>query len=290
MKRILGILGIMVFMFAISSVQAQEQMDVPIVAGETTEVQLGTADIQVSEMFGGLVGNIWSTVEKYIDFGGVKVWKNTAGTGQEMEFDLLIVPVDSTPIFSTLIIDGIFETSEEVEINNVTAIWDTNYATIQTSIGADDQDLVLMDGVDVGWFTEIGSGPSGTVIGDAGYWPLLMLVDVQYNNGNIGANPVEDCDTNTMGITCPSDAQLLAIYGGTTITSKTVSDIQNHEDVVNLMFVEIDGVMRYVTDYNRNHVFDFGEVVSAYCVEANAGEALAILPEETYSLWGILPA
>jgi len=251
-------------------VTAQEMMGVPIVAGEASTVNLATADdVLPSETLGGLVSQISSTFERFVELGGLKVWKDGQTTNVQ-DFDLVLFPADSVVDLESITEVGIFQTSEDVEVESVQGIWET--MSITSPIDGDDMQTlsVLHDQMDFDGGTEW-----ITITSDTG-----TTATYDYNGGVAKA-------LDWSGAECPTDQQLENAFGMTAITSKTSAQPGELASKFVCRIVN-DGTTNYIIDKSGDFAWSLIEENPGFGVTAQTGVTLAIVPAGLFDVYAIM--
>jgi hypothetical protein len=249
-------------MNSLTFVMAQENLNVGVVAGDTTVSDMITSDTQPSSVLGGIVSAISSEYERYVNFGAVKVWKDSTNENVQ-DFTLIMFPTGTT--LGTITNCNLFKTSENVEIRGVNGIWSTDKCQSVVGVnGADKQDAVLiqeqMNFTDGTWSKvtfDDGTGAvkfmtnAGEVIGIWGNCSSITLAEAQTEYPTLGITAIA-CSNNIV--------------------------------------VLVSGVNHYINDKNKDGDFVFGSqtIVDGYQVSSHEGQALAIIPTNNYDVYGII--
>ena len=239
-------------------VGAQENMDVAVVAGATTESEMVTLDEAPSDTLGAIISSIESTYTRFVDFAGVNVWQEQI-ISQEQIFDLLVVPTDQ--IVMGAITQGVlFETSETVDVGTCIGCTFSTYEA-SYSEGLVDKAIVFSGSTTPcpvsGTLTKIGSGHT-----DEG------VLGCAYSNGVEGEDSFM-FDLNGSGI------------------------IELEEEILYDYLEEIP-----ITVYDQFQIMDLGVGIYEYSSDitqygkmtsAQLGESLLITEAGTYDIYGIMP-
>ena len=271
-----------------SFVVAQENFDVPVVAGATIESDLITEDINPSATLGAIVSSIQSNVEKFIDFMGVKIWKDTAGSEQVMDFDLVAFPTGSVIDLNDITLGGICATSEEVEIRGVTGIWETSCieAIVMQVLSGYGDEMVFTDEYTV------------TINGLYG----LYTTDIDWMNNGVPATAnAYACSEGAWVDKCPTEAEVEAYFGisfevlGESNLRYRISQPEL-DRYVYLVCDELDVLDCdngenwdfFIEKDNEITTFEFGSSVDGFMTTSNTGQSLMIADAQSYDVYGII--
>lgn len=256
------------------AIAAQENFGVDVNPGETTSSEMGIIEINPSSDIGALISRISNYVEEFVmGPGDVKLWKKVQDDYIE-DFTLLVFESGDIPNFDSITDNGAFETSEEVEINGVTGIWETRniiskQGTTQTLKMVGDT-LVWDDGDTVNWV-------SGN--------PTTGIIHIEYNG-----NPM-DLSFSAPDGTAPLNEEILSYFGGLELTSPVMS-VALDGPGSNLFGGIIDGTPVLFIEPDKNiSTYEFDENVietQGFSVVAIDGEVLSILPAGTYDIYGLI--
>jgi len=274
-------------MFSISFVIAENQ-DVGVIAGATTESDLVTEDIEASSTFGAIVSSIQSNVERFIDFAGLKVWKDTTGTTQIQDFDLIAFPTGSVVDLNDVVVGSVCATSEEVEIRGVIGIFETN--CIQA---------IAVQGL---------SGYGDEMLFDDGYTVLINSLNGDYlteinwmNDGTQEIGSAFACnDPNYVGI-CPVESEVEAHFS---ISFEALGDSNlryrlsepETDRYVYLVCDELDVLdcdngeawSYFIESDNEITDFSFDSTLNGFQTSSQAGQSLLIADAQSYDIYGVI--
>lgn len=264
------------FMFSMMPLlSAQENYNVAVNPGATTESPLGMEDIQPSAEVGGLVSNIQSVVERFVDFLGVKIWKDTSGSSQIMNYDLYAFPTGTTVDLNDLSFRDTFETSESSVINGVTGVW----TTFNAVTGSDTQQSTIL-----GEVINYSNGDTLSIdswepsVGSYGVYATLNGVHTEFLFSNGCTDEI-----------CGTKSEIESYFGVTIPTGNEMSYVLVPGLNKNVIGVRINTDWIFFGDLNGDGLMAFGS--EGYGVTAQSGETLAILPSGiNYDIYGILPA
>ena len=287
---------LMMSVMCVSISAAQHEIGVPITAGDTIESTLGVSDISASTILGGLVANVQTTIERFVSWAGVKIYKDSTGSQQELEFQLIAVEAGSEVDLNNIVFDSVFQTSEaDADINGVVGTWNTNFATTGIAFPILDgqtasivsQDITLDNTEIVAWNTNFADGEIAS----------LLLTNWKNTAGNVYAggiaNPVVQTCTDDI---CPTAADLEEYYSlsvsalSYVIVTETDDGTILKTPILVASFIG-DGVQYVMADMNSDGIISISDgLVDCYSTNAQSGEALMIMPAGTYDVYGILPA
>lgn len=232
---------------------AQESLAVEIPAGDSTVVDLVDSDVSASVDKAGLVSQIGALFERFVDFAGVRVWKEESNTLVE-NYDVYAFPAGTpTPIFAEIVDLGLAETSEDVLIRGQQGIWTTNNV-VSTVAGTEMavQDLGTLFLHDNGDSIGINAGII-TIDGGLSYSRIINEVPSQKNG------VVRDC-TDGLNL-CPTTQEVEDNLGiiPTQMAYMIVDFSESETDLGLIVLIEQPALTwQQIADLNQDGSFDFG--------------------------------
>ena len=252
-KLLASLVGLVLMMSMVSFTLAQELTDVSIVAGTTSEDVMGIVDVGASNVIGGFISSIGNYYERFVNFGGIKVWKDSE-TSLIQDFTLVAIPANEEVDLNSIIENGICEVSENVDINGVTGIWTTN--NIKTLLSAPDMQTPMI------YVTDFVTMKNGTIVTGGDAAGLIYTADG----------------------TEPTNAELTSAFGAGIGTA--TSSIWNGVKIVR--FTK-NGGLDYIVDLDNDGVWNFNDIEnSGFSVDAIDGQSLLLAPAGTYDLYGLI--
>lgn len=279
-KKLMAMLMLSVLMFA-PMMMAQENLNVPVVAGQAVESDMIHLDVEAHSSLGSIVAEISSYFERYVDFAGLKLWMSSSNTNPD--FVAQIFPAGTVVgIVSNL---GLYEQSEEVVLPNRTVtshVWNTNLVESDMTVsGLVTQNYAVGD--EMTWL-------SGDTIQILSGDPALGSVQVSLNGG-----ASENLVTGPPTANFPTDSQILAYFGGSIVDSGSQVESNGGPNV--LYSVKIDGVrIDFIEPDADTSSFEFdieGSVttlVNGYSVDSFESNIVAVLPSGSYDIYGSIVA
>jgi len=249
-----------------SLVSGQDPIVVP---GEVIVEDISIEEIEPSSTLGGLVSSLSFYVEQYIDFVGLKVWKDFSTTSPE--FELLAFPTGQNPDFGQLVYGDIFAESEPVILENRTIT----------------ENIFVTSNADASW----GDGADFQILKGLGeYMDSIRVMSINGQaeyilDGTTFFAPIEEC----VPALCPSEDQLSVfglVYG---IDYDEIRTFNNPYDPARVLILELNNnLVGFLIDKNKDGSWDFTEnIAQGFSVNSWEKHALAILPENSYDIYAI---
>ena len=296
-KNIFAGIMMALMLVALPFVSAQEEMNVPVVAGTTSDVAMTHVDMDAaaSTELGGLTGHItlFDTVQRWVKNAlgdNIYFTEDTVET-EIQDFTMYMFPTGETVTPEIYTTGDLFKVSEYVEINGVSGMWNTN---IVNSEGADSQiaatpalsgsavDVTLTNGVGLQW------DATSIVVGN----DARIVIRANEPDGYVasGAHPILACDTN-----CPSELEVEEVFGGDWTVMSYIQDTYGTVPVTYTMVAgqqSLDGGVTFtdkvIADMNGDGVFEFSSATNGFEVTAQSGQALALIPGGvSYDIYGL---
>lgn len=272
MKKNIAFLLVMVMFSFMTFGAAQETYDVTVTNGMTTEAGMEHLDIGASLDKGGIISTVNSIFERYIDFGGLKVWKDSTET-IVADWVMYAFPAGTNPDFNAVVITTLFETSEQVEIDGVNDTWETYNVEYTNNSGVDQQII-----------SSIGE----TMTFDDGDWITITTSNGAIADVDTIAGAMSAIDLIVDDGRCPTDTDLLNVYGLATPISKRYQTLGEVGSKLMCQIEVTPGEYNYLIDMNGDDIWTFQDVILGYSTAANQGQNLMILDVGTYDIYGII--
>lgn len=286
-KTISIVASIMLMAMSMSIAVAQGNVDISVVAGDTTISDMSHSDVAASITLGALVSEISSIYERYVDFGGLKVWKDSTIT-TEQDWSMYAFPANTDPDFNLVTVGAVCEVSEQVDIRGVDATWTTCDAEYAGN-GGDSQTPALL--------SEVITLDDATTIAVTDYaFPSSFSYDFDDgvtpgSTGGVAATAIDDTIAQSLGWNDAAEliAALTTVFGFDVSTDWPRAGAVSELGGTPVIMVR-DGslVTHAIADLNGDGVISFTELIAGYTADSNAGQALMILDADVYDIYGII--
>jgi len=247
------------------------QTNFTISPGEIMVSDFSIEEIEPSSALGGLISSLSFYYERYLDFVGLRVWKDFSTTSPE--FELMAFPAGS--VLGENIVQGeLFMPSEPVILEDTTTehTWLTYHTDASWGNGADFQTLAGLDQ------TMATSGGNLKVVSINGN--VNFVID-----GTTFSKSIEEC-TPTL---CPSETDLFAFGLVYEVDYDSILTFNNDFNVGRVLILELDNVLTgFLIDKNCDTQWNFMEnVVQGFSVDSFENHVIAILSEGSYDVYTI---
>ncbi len=264
----------MIMLMSVSFVMAQDPIiNSPVVAGESSTQDFDAEYTTLSATLGAIISQINQNFREVITFGGVEIFASESG-GLVSDFEVAIFPTGEPVNFLDVSYNGIFQTSEIVDIRGVNSSWDTLFLSSKTGEG----DFVVPMG--------IAGSPTSMTYADGDFISGYGANPMKCNGGDVTA-PLVDCVDGVPP--CPFLADLNEAYGVAGVTTFfKYQNVTNDCDKIVVTFTSTTPLGTWsIIDYNDDKVFDF-DYTDGYSVTSQSTQALGILPTGNYDLYAIM--
>lgn len=256
---------------------AQSNLGVGINSGVTTVSDMNYSNISASETLGGLISKITFTFERFVSFEGLKVWRDLIVTPVK-DFTVVAFPAGTNVDFNKLSDNGTFLTSENIEINGITGVWETKNINTKILNGPDVQDLSVLGDVMV--------LPYGSHT-----WIQMTSDTITQGHFATAGDPDSvvdwaDAMSNDM---CPTNQDLLEIYGINVLTKRSGAPGEFEGKIIcQIGCAEKTDGYYYLINQNSNPQWVFYTPLGGYGVGDIDGTVLAVIPIGSYDIYGIV--
>lgn len=245
--------------------------------GEAISSDFTIEDIQVSPTLGGLISTISKYVERFVDFNGLRIFKDSSTTSPE--FTLMAFPVGSV-LGENIVVGEVFELSESVILENRTEIeniWITYY--VDASWG-DDVDAQGLGNLNEWLGSNCGSIMVTGLTSTTASYDLTGYPDM--------SSPITSCDGRSI---CPSEFELQSVFGLIKgINYDAINTFNNPYGFAGeVVVLTLDGnLVGLLIDKNCDHSMDLIEnIVFGYSTESWEKNVLLLAPPGVYDIYTI---
>lgn len=248
--------------------------------GEVVIEDISISKIDPSSTLGGLISSLSLYVEKYIDFVGLRIWRDFSTTSPD--FNLMLMPA-GTIVGDFVVSEIIFEESEEVILDgrtNTSHSWAT-FLAVNTALGSDSQNPISIP---------------GTIIFSDG--SQVTLTEQDLASGLVTFDTISETGLTFQLLPCSSDPlkcpSIQEVKDGFNIAD--VNELAHALSVIpgvnnsHILAWINGGTWHFVgnLDLDENFAWDFElTTTDVFSVDSFEKHTLAIVPEGSYDLYAI---